>query len=288
MKKTLIDDIGILLLKHGFTVKSLRSGSFDLVARKDITILLIKILEDANSISKEYAEAMRKVSGYIDAAPIVITKKAGSYLEDGVVYSRFGVYTLNRNTFQSTLENRFPFILSSKAGLTAAVVGEKLKQKREESGLSLGEISRKVGVSKRMISKYESGLADVSVNKAVSLYKMFGSGIFRKVDVFQSWKSFPELRKSTVAGKYTDLGFEADDTKKVPFDVIAKKDKEIILTEVGDKRNPQLQPLQKLIEADTLIIFKDKKPKKVPALTKKEFLNFDSAKELIKFLKEFE
>ena len=288
MKKTLIDDIGILLLKQGFTVKSLTRGSFDLVARKDTTILLIQVLEDANSISKEYAEAMRKVGSYIDAAPITIAKRAGSYLEDGVVYSRFGIYTLNYNTFQSTLENRFPFIFSSKAGFAASLIGEKLRKKREASGYSLGEISRKIGVSKRMVVKYESGLADVSVNKAASLYKIFGSGIFRKIDVFQTWKSFPESKKSAVAEKYTDLGFEADDTKKVPFDVIAKKDREIILTEVGDKTNPQLQPLQKLIEADTLVIFKEKKPKKVPALTKREFLDFDSAKELIKFLKEFE
>ena len=288
MKQGLIDEVGILLLKRGFTVKSLTRGCFDLVARKDITILLIKMLEDADSISEEYAIAMRKVSSYIDASPVIIAKTAGSYLEDGVVYSRFGVYTLNYHTFSSVLQNTLPFILSNRAGLTASVIGEKLKRKREESGYSLGEVSRKVGVSKRMIAKYESGLADVSVNKAYPLYKIFGSGIFRKINILESWKAVPESKKSEVAKKYANLGFEADDTKKVPFDVIARKGKEIILTEVGDKTNPQLLPLQKLIEADTLMIFKEKKPKKIPALTKKDFLDFESAKELIKFLKEFE
>ena len=126
------------------------------------------------------------------------------------------------------------------------------------------------------------------MNKAYSLYKIFGSGIFRKVNVLKSWKSIPESKKSEIAKKYANLGFAADDTKKVPFDVIARKDDEIILTEIGDKTNPQLLPLQKLIEADTLIIFKEKKPKKIPALTKKEFMDFDSSEELIKFLKEFE
>jgi len=288
MKATLVDDIGILLLKHGFTVKSLTRGCFDLVARSGASILLIKVLEDANSISEEYSEAMRKISSYIDAAPIILAKKAGNYLEDNVVYSRFGVYTLNYHTFGNALENTMPFMLSSKAGLIASVIGERLKQKREESGYSLGEISRKLGVSKRMIAKYESGLADISVNKAYSLYKIFGGGIFRKINILESWKTVPESKKSEVAKKYANLGFEADDTKKVPFDVIARKDREIILTEVGDKTNPQLLPLQKLIEADTLVIFKEKKPKKIPALTKKEFLDFESANELIKFLKEFE
>ena len=288
MKRGLIDDVGVLLLKHGYTVKSLTRGCFDLVARRDASILLIKLLEDANSISKEYSEAMMKISSYIDAATVIISKKAGNYLENGVVYSRFGVYTLNYHTFLSTLESRFPFISSNKAGLTAAIMGDKLKKKREEMGYSLGEISRKVGVSKRMIAKYESGLADVSINKAYSLHKVFGSGIFRRVNIFQVWKTTPGIKRSQVAEKYARLGFEADDARKVPFDVIARKNKDIILTEVGDKANPQLLPLQKLIEANTLVIFKKNKPKKMPALTKKEFLNFDSANELIKFLKEFE
>lgn len=288
MKRTLSDDISVLLLRHGYTVKSLSSGSFGLAARRDTDILLIKVLEDANSVSEEYTKAMARISSYIAAAPIIIAQKAGHYLEDGVVYSRFGVSTLNYNTFRSTLENDLPFVFSSNAGLTAAVVGVKLRQRREESGYSLGEVSRKVGVSQRMIAKYESGKADVSVAKAYSLYKLFGGNIFRKIDVFSLRKAATDPKKSAVAQKYSSLGFEADDISRVPFDVIAKKDREIILTEVGDKANPQLLPLQKLIEANTLVIFNRKKPKAMPALTKKEFLEYESAKELIKFLKEYE
>ena len=77
------------------------------------------------------------------------------------------------------------------------------------------------------------------------------------------------------------------DTKKVPFDVMAKKEKELILTKVGDDVG-QLKSLSKLIDADKLVIFKKKKPKDVPALTKEEFMEFEKAKELVKFLKEFE
>ncbi len=288
MKATLVDDAGVLLLKHGFTVKTLSRGCFDIAARKEATILLIKVLEDANSISSEYAEAMLKISGYIGASPLIVAKKAGSLLEGGVVYLRFGVYTLSHETFRSTLDNKFPFLLSSKAGLTAAVVGGLLKKKREALGYSLGEVSRKVGVSKRMITRYESGVADVSVNKAYSLQKLFGRNIFRGIDIFGRAKAVPSSGKSEFAEKYTELGFEADDAKKVPFDVIARKEREIIFTEIGEKTSPQLLPLQKLIEADTLVIFKKKKPEGIPALTKKEFLEYESAGELIKFLKEFE
>ena len=138
MKSVLKDEISLLLLNKGYIVKSLAGVSFDLVARKDNEILLVKVLENANSISEEYAKVIAKVSRYINAAPLVIAKKAGQFLEDGVVYTRFGVSTLNYNTFLSTLENDFPFVLSSRAGLTASVIGEKLKQKREKEGISLG------------------------------------------------------------------------------------------------------------------------------------------------------
>ena len=84
-----------------------------------------------------------------------------------------------------------------------------------------------------------------------------------------------------------DLGFDATETKKTPFDIISKKDKEIILTEVSDKVNPQMQSLSKLLDADNLVIFNKKKPKNVPSMTKKEFMEFDEANELVKFLKEF-
>ena len=51
---------------------------------------------------------------------------------------------------------------------------------------------------------------------------------------------------------------------------------------------PELDSLSKLVDADKLVIFKKKRPKKIPALTKKEFMEFEKAKELVKFLKEFE
>ena len=93
--------------------------------------------------------------------------------------------------------------------------------------------------------------------------------------------------KSDIARKYDDLGFESAETRKTPFDIVAKKEKEIVLTGIGDKMHRHLQPLSRLLEADRLIIFRKKKPKDTPALTKKEFLEFEKAKELIKFIKEF-
>jgi len=288
MKQSLLEQVSIFLLKKGFTIKSLTRTAFDIVARKDTTILLIKVLEDANAVSEEYTKAMHSVAAYVGGSSLIISEKAGDKLQDNIVYSRFGIYTLNFNTFKSCVENKYPFVKRDHSGIKAQIIGDKLKEIREREGISLNDIARKVGVSKRMIQKYESGESEVSVNKALRLYKIFGHNVFEKIDVFGHDKELVHEGKGVVSKKFSKLGFSALEANKVPFDVIAKKEKELILTKVGDKARPGLDSLSKLVDADRLTIYKDKKPKDVPSLTKKEFMEFEKARELIKFLKEFE
>jgi len=287
MKQNLLDRINIFLLKKGFTIRNLTRTCFDALARRNEQILLVKVLEDANSISREYTEEMIAVASYIGASPVIIAEKAGARLEDNIVYSRFDIYTLNYNTFINCVNSRYPFIKRSQAGLTASVVGEKLKEKREELGYSLNSLSKKLGVTSRMVMKYENENSEVTVNRAMKLYDLFGENVFSEINVFSGHKAPESKFKTEVSKKYVELGFDATETKKTPFDIIARKGNEIILTEVSDKVNPQMQSLSKLLEADNLVIFNKKKPKNVPSMTKKEFMEFEKANELVRFLKEY-
>lgn len=311
MKNTLIDKVCIFLIRKGFTIKSLTRNCFDILARNGSQILLIKLLEDANSINKYYTEEMIAVASYVNASPLIIAAKAGNRLEGNIVYSRFGIYTVNLDTFFNCVNNRFPFIKRSKAGLTASVVGKKLKEKREELGYSLNALSKKIGVTSRMIMKYENENSEVTINRAMKIYDLFGHQVFNEIKVFmqrdkpsskfeaeasKTIEVFDHTRKSKISDessifdvskKYFELGFDATETKKTPFDIIAKKDEELILTEVSDKVDPQIHSLSQLLDADNLVIFKRKKPKDIPSMTKEEFMEFDKANELVKFLKEF-
>ena len=287
MKQTLLDKISIFLLKKGFTIKNLTRTCFDILARRGGQILLIKVLEDANSISRQYTEEMISVASYANASPLIVAEKAGSRLEDNIVYSRFDIYTLNFNTLMNCVSNKFPFIKRSQAGLTASVVGKKLREKREEHGYSLNALSRKIGVTSRMIMKYENEDSEVTINKAMKIYDLFGHQVFNEVDVFMQQKQPKSKFETEVSRKYDELGFEAAETKKTPFDIMARKENELILTEVSDKVNPQMQSLSKLLDADNLVIFHRKKTKNIPSMTKEEFMDFEKANELVRFLKEF-
>lgn len=287
MKNKIIDNLAVFLLKDGFTVKTLTRTCFDLLARRDDKILLIKVLEDANAMSKEYTDAMNLVSSYIGAVSIIISEKAGNKLEDNVLYTRFDLYTLNFNTFVNSIKNKFPFVRRTQAGFTISIAGNKLKRKREEKGYSLNYLSKKVGVTSRMIDKYEKGNSEITISKAMKIYNIFGPKVFNEINIFSGKNKIQSNYKSDLSKKYIDLGFEASDTNKTPFDIIAKKENELILTGVGDKTRRDFSSLSKLLDADNLVIFKKKKPKDIPAVTKEEFLEFEKANELIKFLKEF-
>ncbi|MFH1642408.1 MAG: helix-turn-helix domain-containing protein [Nanoarchaeota archaeon] len=288
MKPKLVEKTSIYLLKKGFTIKILTRTCFDILARKDTKILLIKILEDANSISEEYATQMNHIASYINASSLIVAEKAGADLYDNLVYFRFGIYTLNFTTFKNSVENKFPFIKSDHGGPIAQILGDKIRQIREDKEISLGDISRRIGVSKKMIQRYEQGKSNITVNKALRIYDIFGHGVFEKINIFAPPKKENIPTSSDITKKFSGLGFEAIDTKKVPFDIIAKTEKDLILTALGDKPRPELESLSKLVDADKLIIFKNKKPKDVPSLTKKEFMDFEKSKELMKFLKEFD
>jgi len=287
MKRELLENLYIFLLKEGFIVKGLKAGCFDIVARREGNVLLIKVLEDANSISHEYVEEMNKITSYINAFPLIISEKAGSPLQDNVVYSRFGVYTLNPNTFKNVIKNRILFIKRSHAGLTVSVIGKKLREMRTKYNLSLNELAKKIGVSIRMIRKYENEGAEITLRKAEKVYDLFGDKVFRKINVLETKENIISIPKTIFGKKYTQLGFYASEIKKCPFDIIARKDRDLILTDIGDKPHKGFVSTSKLLDASNLVIFKKKRPKDMPALTKKEFLEFDKANELIKFLKEF-
>ncbi len=287
MKQKPLEKVELFLLKKGFVVKSLTRSSFDILARKEEVILLIKVLEDANSISREYSEEMISVASYINASPVIVADKAGGKLQDNVVYVRFGMWTISPETFFSCINSKMPFIRSNQAGLTALLDSAKLKGKREELGHSINSMSKVVGVSGRMIFNYENKDSEVTINTALKIRRVFGDNVFEEVNIFDTKAAMPGKCTTDIANKYVNLGFEAADTKKTPFNVIAKKGKEIILTEIGDKINPDVRSLSKLIDADNLVIFDKKKPKDLPSITKKEFFELEEANELIKFLKEF-
>ena len=290
MRKELLEKVGVLLLRKGFTVRYLPRRWFDIVARKQGTILLVKALNDANSMSSELAAEMSRIGSVLSASPIIIAEKAGDFLEDDVVYLRFGVYTISISTFAKSLENNLPVMMKKNSGITVSIDGNRLSEIIRSLGFSISDVSRRMGVSRQMVIRYKIEKSEISVKKAEQMNRLFGDSIFKKVDIFSQRTNPEQIAHSRVAIKYENLGFRASDTRKAPFDIIAKGNNEIILTEVGDNHNPEVRSLTRLIDASNLVIFDKKKPSdaNIPHISRESFLDINTAQELIKFLKEFD
>jgi len=171
--------------------------------------------------------------------------------------------------------------------LTASLDGKKLRKRREEDGMSLSGLSRKLGVTKKMITQYEAQTSDIALQKAFRLYDLFGTDVFRQIDIFSEMDKIVYSCMSEVGKKYYQFGFKTVEAKRNVFDIIAKKEKELILTTLGDKFNKDITSLSRILDAESLIVFDKRKPKAdIPVIAKEEFLELESEKELIKVLKE--
>ena len=284
--KKIREQVILELIKNNFIVKALH-GCFDIVARKDDKILFIKVLEDANSITPDMTHQLLKAASALHASPLIISDKATSKLKDNVIYTRYNIPTVNLATFTSCLNNAPLYMVSKQSGVTAQIIGSKLKEMMEKEEVSLGKLSRVVGVSKRMLLKYENEDAEISVQRAIKMYGIFGDQVFKKIDIFSAQHETHTIPSSDIAIKYEDLGFMVTETRKVPFDMVANKENTLILTSVGDKVNKDLNNISKAIGASDLAIFTKKKPVDIPAMTKEEFLEFEKAAALIKFIQEY-
>ena len=94
----LLTNIREFLGNAGFSVSdpyAIRLPGFDLVARRDDTLLIIKVLSNIDGLSEDVGNELRALAYLLKATPLLIGEKNGmNHLEDDVVYFRFGIQTV--------------------------------------------------------------------------------------------------------------------------------------------------------------------------------------------------
>ena len=159
----LINGVRGTLEKVGFTVSkplNMRSISFDIVARRDKTLLLIKILSNVDAFSKDNSEEVKTLAEALGGSPLLVGERSGAgEIEQGIVYSRFNVPIISLSTLKDLLlEAVPPFIFAAPGGLYVKLDSDLLKRLREEKSISLGNLAEVAGVSRRTIQMYETGM----------------------------------------------------------------------------------------------------------------------------------
>jgi putative transcriptional regulator len=246
----LIEAVRTVLARSGFSVSkplAMRGISFDVVARRDSTLLIIKILSNVDAFSKENAEEMVTLADALGASPLLVGERSGAgEIDESIVYSRFGVPIISLTTLSDhLLEGVPPFIFAAPGGLYVKLDSDLLKKLREERNISLGTLAEIAGVSRRTIQMYETGMGAM-IDVAIRLEEFLDQPIVTPVNPFQHATPKPkdkELVKPAPQGqdpfskevfqRLSSMGFTIVSTSRCPFEALSKDEKVLILTGLG-------------------------------------------------------
>ena len=217
----LIGSVRRILARSGFYVSrplGMKGISFDIVARCDTKLLIIKVLSNVDAFSKESANEMSVLAEALGGSPLLIGERSGAgNIDENIVYSRFGVPIISLITLSDyLLEGVPPFIFAAPGGLYVRLDSDLLRKIREEKNISLGTLAEIAGVSRRTIQMYEAGMGAM-IDAAIRLEEFLDIPIVTPVDPFTP---APKV-------KYKEQG-----GKNGPNEVNDKNDKDIFGDEV--------------------------------------------------------
>jgi putative transcriptional regulator len=304
-----VKTVETVLRKAGFTVSQAccsRPSCFDFAARRSEDLVLVKVHPDIGSLSKNDAKELGTISEYLSAASLLVTKKAREKpLEDDTVYSRYNTPTVTPMTFENiVLRDIQPLIQANPGGCYVEIDGESLKRRRQELGLSAGELTKMIGISRRTLYGYERGMAKASVTTAYNLVWALGIPVAKPVDIFE--KSKPRHKcfllstaKRVITGNrllyriFKKLGrADVATVKKAPFDFVIDVPKERMKIIGGvaidkeqelDKRIDEILSVSKIIRAHPIFITEGKEPanKEIQCINSEDVSRIKNPEDLI-------
>ncbi len=249
MRTSILDAVRHSLSLAGFYVSTdagLRAVSFDIVARRDQDLLVVKVLANVDSLSVHAAEELRNVAFLLNARAILIGERSSSRsLESGAVYARHGIPILNVETFQEYLFSGVkPLVYAAPGGFYVSINGSRLKDLRAERNVSLGELAQAVGVSRRAIAMYEEGMGAM-VEVAAKIEEFFDAEIVEPVDPFAmtiapkevvvDLNTLTNALEREIYARMQDMGFHMHPVGRSPFNAITRDGNVTILTGIAQE-----------------------------------------------------
>lgn len=312
-KELLINRAIAILSKAGFLISDrcdIRPRSFDIAARRDNLLLLIKVISNIDGLNEETTREMQFLSKHLHGYPIVIGEKTRDHsLETGVVYFRYGVPAFDINTMQDYfIEELPPLIYAEHGGLYVNIEGKSLKQERIRKNISLGALASMLGVSRRTISKYEEGEMAASVDVALKLEEILNRGFTIAVNLSEKLYLNENPKHENVAKEssnvfsiLTDMGFNVLPAYQAPFDAVSqsrdRSDKNAtILTGIGEytrtmvKKAHLMSSISEVALTQSVLIVdgvsKTKNIESTVLVEKKELKKFNDKEDFIDLLQE--
>ena len=249
----LLSEVRKLLSEAGFYVSEplkLRGISFDLVARRDRDLMILKILQNIDSLTRGDAEQLKALAEALNGRTAVIGNRSSSgNLEEGIIYSRFCIPILSFPSLVEFLKEGVPpFIFAAPGGLYVKIDSDLLRQLRKERNISLGTLAEIAGVSRKAIQMYEEGMGAV-IEVAVKIEEFLNAPIVLPLDPFacsadsETPLEAPEvlnLLNAEIFCILKNIGYDVQPIARCPFEAITSDAKILMLTGI-ERYGPMLE-----------------------------------------------
>jgi putative transcriptional regulator len=300
-----------ILSNAGFYVSdmcSMRPVGFDLVARRDNSLLIIKVLTNIDAMSEDVAKELRVLSILLKGHPLLIGERSGTgFLENDVIYDRFGIQAITPETLGNHLLEGIPLkIYAGPGGSYVNLDKEKLIKLRQEQNISLGSFARSVKVSRRTVRMYEEGM-NARVEVALRIEELLGSNVTISMDILKT-QSPKKKEVETIRGETETLrefqkeiftilkqvGYEIIPMERCPFEAVSKDKEKILLTCVHKydkkllKKAQIISSISKIAEKHA-VLFTDKEVNKTniegtPLIAKRELKKLRDPEEILELI----
>ena len=303
-RNKLIQEIYQLLRVEGFQTSNIYEQScFDMLARRKLLLLLMKVLVNIDSVNETHVEEIKKISDVFLASPVLVGLKTRSYtLEEDVVYERHGIPAVSIETFKNMIINGVcPEVLANRGGYFVNINGNLLKEFRDEYSLSLKDLADIAHVSRETIYNYENGKVKANIETAMILEEILNTKITVDIDLLKPQQN-EDIKFNDNVNDLSKLGYGVLSTNKSPFDAVAKmksSDKDSpLITNVEKNRSEKtlkrmaipLKDLSMITTSEPVFIINNDKISQtigtIPVIKSWELKEFENSKELIKMIKE--
>ena len=217
-RSRMLQEIEKLLISEGYKTSDIYDqGSFDIVARKNLLILLLKTFINIDSVNEKNAHEMKQLANIFLASPIIIgAKSRNGILEEGVIYERYDIPTIGLETLKNMIiYKEYPEILADRGGYFVKIDGNVIKQYREEYSLSLKDLADLAHVSRATMYKYENEIVRANTETAMILEEILNTKVTLDIDILK-YNQEDQIQ-------YQTIGEGTEDLSKLGYGVVSTR-----------------------------------------------------------------
>lgn len=299
IRPTLVDQVLQLLHANGFTFQSFMdsNSSFDIIARRQNMVLILKVLSNIDSLRAEHARDLQKLSHVFNANSLIVGEKTKVFeLQRNVLYERYGLPVLSLDGFSALLQQKMPVQRSFKGKNIVELDAEKLRAQREARALTLKDLSERAGISLESLHRYEHG-SPAQLDVAEKLEEILHAKLIRGINVFEHAYGNRELSNdplsNNVLEQLRDLGLKLSVFERAPL-TAADAEQRLLISHVENphaavKKALLLEKTQHVTQHPGIIVTRSRKKlhvNNVPVLHEEEISTFSNVKDMMRMVHE--